>query len=148
MAWWTYTWGFTSAFNYTRSVNICIGVIYIDGCSSGSGSVSPPPVCRPTPSITWHRKDGVLSQSRAVTQNYDRWLNFTTIDESDDGEYECRAKNTQGVATHTYTVTVEGMHTFRKWWSKPALNGSVLQAWSLQTSTETVVSLVLFKTLV
>ncbi|XP_048879246.1 neural cell adhesion molecule L1-like isoform X2 [Brienomyrus brachyistius] len=61
----------------------------------------------PTPSITWHRKDGVLSQSRVIKQNFDRWLNFTSVEESDDGEYQCSAKNTQGVATHTYTVTVE-----------------------------------------
>ncbi|XP_036448228.1 neural cell adhesion molecule L1.2 isoform X2 [Colossoma macropomum] len=60
----------------------------------------------PTPSIKWVRKDGVLPQSR-TRESFDRLLRFNNILESDDGEYQCTATNTQGTTTHTYTVTVE-----------------------------------------
>uniref|UniRef100_A0AAR2LAY5 Neural cell adhesion molecule L1 n=1 Tax=Pygocentrus nattereri TaxID=42514 RepID=A0AAR2LAY5_PYGNA len=60
----------------------------------------------PTPSIKWVRKDGVLPESR-TRESFDRLLRFNNISESDDGEYQCTATNTQGTAAHTYTVTVE-----------------------------------------
>ncbi|KAI4880598.1 hypothetical protein NFI96_012197, partial [Prochilodus magdalenae] len=61
----------------------------------------------PTPSIKWVRKDGVLSESRTSYESFNRLLRFSNISESDDGEYQCTATNTQGTVTHTYTVTVE-----------------------------------------
>uniref|UniRef100_A0A8B9HTV9 L1 cell adhesion molecule, paralog a n=1 Tax=Astyanax mexicanus TaxID=7994 RepID=A0A8B9HTV9_ASTMX len=61
----------------------------------------------PTPSIQWVRKDGALSESRTSTDSYNRVLRFSNISQSDDGEYQCTATNTQGTARHTYTVTVE-----------------------------------------
>uniref|UniRef100_A0A8C9W092 L1 cell adhesion molecule, paralog a n=1 Tax=Scleropages formosus TaxID=113540 RepID=A0A8C9W092_SCLFO len=36
-----------------------------------------------------------------------RVLRFTNISETDSGEYQCMASNSQGVVVHTYTVTVE-----------------------------------------
>lgn len=39
---------------------------------------------------------------------FDRRLRFSSISESDAGEYQCRANNSQGAITHTYTVIVEG----------------------------------------
>ncbi|XP_072512524.1 neural cell adhesion molecule L1.2 isoform X2 [Salminus brasiliensis] len=61
----------------------------------------------PTPSIQWVRKDGVLSESRTSIESFNRVLHFKNISESDDGEYQCTATNTQGTVTHTYTITVE-----------------------------------------
>nr|XP_023689963.1 neural cell adhesion molecule L1 isoform X2 [Paramormyrops kingsleyae] len=61
----------------------------------------------PTPTIQWVRKDGALSESRISKQNFNRLLLFTNVSESDDGEYQCTASNSQGVAMHSYTITVE-----------------------------------------
>ncbi|KAL1020923.1 hypothetical protein UPYG_G00006440 [Umbra pygmaea] len=61
----------------------------------------------PTPTIQWVRKDGQLSESRTTKELSDRLLRFTNISESDAGEYQCTADNTQGKAIHTYTVSVE-----------------------------------------
>uniref|UniRef100_A0A8C5HJB4 Neural cell adhesion molecule L1.1-like n=1 Tax=Gouania willdenowi TaxID=441366 RepID=A0A8C5HJB4_GOUWI len=40
-------------------------------------------------------------------ENYDRWLTFISITPNDDGEYECRASNSHGSTSHSFTVTVE-----------------------------------------
>uniref|UniRef100_UPI0037E8347E neural cell adhesion molecule L1.2 isoform X2 n=1 Tax=Semicossyphus pulcher TaxID=241346 RepID=UPI0037E8347E len=61
----------------------------------------------PTPKVSWLRKDGELSESRTVKEMFDRRLRFSNISESDGGEYQCIAENSQGKATHTYIVTVE-----------------------------------------
>lgn len=64
---------------------------------------------RPSPKIQWIRKDGVLSESRTSKDSFDRILRFKNITESDSGEYQCTATNVQGIATHTYSITVEGI---------------------------------------
>uniref|UniRef100_A0A3Q4AV75 Neural cell adhesion molecule L1 n=1 Tax=Mola mola TaxID=94237 RepID=A0A3Q4AV75_MOLML len=61
----------------------------------------------PTPKVTWLRKDGEMSESRTTKEMFDRRLRFTNISESDGGEYQCIAENSQGNVKHTYTVTVE-----------------------------------------
>ncbi|KAM7404693.1 hypothetical protein PAMP_012017 [Pampus punctatissimus] len=61
----------------------------------------------PTPKVSWHRKDGELSESRTTKDMFDRRLRFTNISESDGGDYQCIAENSQGKAIHTYNVTVE-----------------------------------------
>uniref|UniRef100_A0A672IHP9 L1 cell adhesion molecule, paralog a n=1 Tax=Salarias fasciatus TaxID=181472 RepID=A0A672IHP9_SALFA len=61
----------------------------------------------PTPKLLWVRKDGELSESRTTKEMFDRRLRFTNISETDGGEYQCIAENSQGRAVHTYTVTVE-----------------------------------------
>lgn len=63
---------------------------------------------RPTPSIKWERKDASFSSTKAAEERFGRWLEFTSISESDDGEYTCTASNIMGQAKHSYTVTVEG----------------------------------------
>lgn len=65
----------------------------------------------PTPSVKWERKDAPFSSSHATKERFDRWLEFASISESDDGEYTCTASNTMGQVTHSYTVTVEGNYT-------------------------------------
>lgn len=67
------------------------------------------PFFSPTPQVSWLRKDGELSESRTTKDMFDRRLYFSNISESDAGEYQCIAENSQGKVTHTYTVTVEGM---------------------------------------
>ncbi|KAI1899907.1 hypothetical protein AGOR_G00066600 [Albula goreensis] len=61
----------------------------------------------PTPTVQWKRKDGTLSTARTSKRNFGRWLQFTHIMESDDGEYECTASNQLGDVKHLYTVSVE-----------------------------------------
>ncbi|KAM4611095.1 neural cell adhesion molecule L1.1-like [Polymixia lowei] len=61
----------------------------------------------PTPKVEWKKKDGSLDETGGQVDNYGRWLRFDNITQEVDGEYECRASNTQGSATHAFTVTVE-----------------------------------------
>ncbi|TNN56957.1 Neural cell adhesion molecule L1 [Liparis tanakae] len=61
----------------------------------------------PTPKVSWLRRDGEMSESRVIKEMFNRRLRFNNISESDAGEYQCMAENSQGKATHTYTVTVE-----------------------------------------
>lgn len=54
-----------------------------------------------------------MSETRTSKDMFDRRLSFINISESDGGEYQCIAENSQGKTVHTYTVTVEGIHTHR-----------------------------------
>lgn len=67
------------------------------------------PFFSPTPEITWLKKEGELDESRTVKDMFDRRLRLSDISESDSGEYQCIAKNTQGNAKHTYHLKVEGV---------------------------------------
>ena len=58
--------------------------------------------------MEWKKKDSHLKKTNGNLENYDRWLYFDSITQDDDGEYECRASNSHGFTTHTFTVTVEG----------------------------------------
>ncbi|XP_060749746.1 neural cell adhesion molecule L1.1 isoform X1 [Tachysurus vachellii] len=68
----------------------------------------------PTPTVKWQRKDASLSSSQATEQHFGRWLEFSSISESDDGEYTCTASNVIGHVTHSYTVNVEAAPYWRK----------------------------------
>lgn len=61
----------------------------------------------PTPALRWQKKDGRLEESSGQLSRYNHQLRFRSVQLSDDGEYECRASNSQGNASHTFTVTVE-----------------------------------------
>ncbi|XP_040009220.1 neural cell adhesion molecule L1-like isoform X2 [Xiphias gladius] len=61
----------------------------------------------PTPRVEWKKKDGSLGETSGHLDNFDRSLIFNSIAQSDDGEYECQATNSQGSITHSFTVTVE-----------------------------------------
>ncbi|XP_014893399.1 neural cell adhesion molecule L1.2 isoform X3 [Poecilia latipinna] len=61
----------------------------------------------PTPEITWLKKEGELDESRTFKEMFDRRLRLSNISESDSGEYQCIANNTQGNARHTYHLKVE-----------------------------------------
>ena len=50
-----------------------------------------------------------MSESRTIKDMFNHRLRFSNISESDGGEYQCTAENSQGKVSHTYTVTVEGM---------------------------------------
>ncbi|XP_029912482.1 neural cell adhesion molecule L1.1-like isoform X2 [Myripristis murdjan] len=61
----------------------------------------------PTPTVEWRKKDGNIKDTGAQLKNFNRWLHFRSISQEDDGEYECKASNSQGSAVHSFTVTVE-----------------------------------------
>lgn len=63
----------------------------------------------PTPEVSWMRRDGELSETRTTKDMFDRRLRFTNISESDGGEYQCIAENSQGNTKHIYMLTVEGI---------------------------------------
>ncbi|CAL8366857.1 unnamed protein product [Lota lota] len=65
------------------------------------------PLGWPTPSVSWNKKDGELENTSGRRDKFDRWLRFDSVTQEDDGEYECQAKNTHGMASHAFTVTVE-----------------------------------------
>ncbi|MED6256667.1 Neural cell adhesion molecule L1 [Ataeniobius toweri] len=68
----------------------------------------------PTPEITWLKKEGELDDSRTIKDMFDRLLRLSDISESDSGEYQCIAKNTQGTAIHTYHLKVEAAPYWKK----------------------------------
>uniref|UniRef100_UPI0037E9105F neural cell adhesion molecule L1.1-like isoform X2 n=1 Tax=Semicossyphus pulcher TaxID=241346 RepID=UPI0037E9105F len=61
----------------------------------------------PTPKVEWKKKDSSLDETSAQLDKHNHWLRFDSIAQEDDGEYECRASNSHGYATHSFTVTVE-----------------------------------------
>uniref|UniRef100_A0A7N6B015 Neural cell adhesion molecule L1 n=1 Tax=Anabas testudineus TaxID=64144 RepID=A0A7N6B015_ANATE len=61
----------------------------------------------PTPKVEWKKKDGSLDETSGQVENHGRWLHFDRITQKEDGEYECRAFNSHGSTTHSFTVTVE-----------------------------------------
>ncbi|KAL1020506.1 hypothetical protein UPYG_G00000960 [Umbra pygmaea] len=61
----------------------------------------------PTPLVEWKRKDGNLLEAGATIENHGRWLQFNSITQESDGEYECHSSNIHGSIKHSYTVTVE-----------------------------------------
>lgn len=72
----------------------------------------------PTPKVEWKKKYGSLDETSGQLDSFDRWLRFDEITLEDDGEYECRASNSHGTATHHFTVTVEAV----PYWVKEPLN--------------------------
>ncbi|XP_047439368.1 neural cell adhesion molecule L1.2 isoform X2 [Mugil cephalus] len=61
----------------------------------------------PTPDVSWLRKDGEIPESRTYKEMFDSRLHINNVSESDGGEYHCVAQNSQGKATHIYTLIVE-----------------------------------------
>uniref|UniRef100_A0A3B5B4B7 Neural cell adhesion molecule L1 n=1 Tax=Stegastes partitus TaxID=144197 RepID=A0A3B5B4B7_9TELE len=61
----------------------------------------------PTPKVEWLKKDGALEDTSSEVESFGRWLHFQSVEQTDDGEYECRASNAHGYTTHSFSVTVE-----------------------------------------
>ncbi|KAK2851997.1 hypothetical protein Q5P01_008273 [Channa striata] len=72
----------------------------------------------PTPKVEWKKKDGRLQDTGGRPDNHGRWLRFESITQNDDGEYQCRAVNSHGSVTHSFTVTVEAA----PYWAKEPQN--------------------------
>lgn len=70
---------------------------------------------RPTPRVEWKKKDGSLGETSGQPDKHNRWFHFKSIGLNDDGEYECKAWNSHGFTTHSFTVTVEGQRVLLRW---------------------------------
>ncbi|KAG8447893.1 hypothetical protein GDO86_015127 [Hymenochirus boettgeri] len=61
----------------------------------------------PTPEVEWIPLSDSHSSDRIHIDEFKKTLSIDMVNEEDDGEYQCIAKNTQGSVKHTYTVVVE-----------------------------------------
>lgn len=64
----------------------------------------------PTPTVQWI-KMGVKLPSRAKLSNFGKLLTITSVDETDEGKYMCKAHNSAGYEVHYVDVIVEGRST-------------------------------------
>lgn len=60
----------------------------------------------PTPKVTWIRVGQGLPEE-ATVQNHGKLLNLPNVQEEDQGQYKCTAKNPHGEASHFFHVTVD-----------------------------------------
>lgn len=67
-------------------------------------------LCSPTPTVQWI-KMGVKLPSRTKLSNFQKLLTITSVDETDEGKYMCKASNSAGHAVHYFDVIVEGRST-------------------------------------
>uniref|UniRef100_A0A3Q1B9B8 Neural cell adhesion molecule L1.1-like n=1 Tax=Amphiprion ocellaris TaxID=80972 RepID=A0A3Q1B9B8_AMPOC len=58
----------------------------------------------PTPKVEWMKKDESLEDTSAQVENFGRWLYFSSVQQQDDGEYECREANIWNRNTAPYWV--------------------------------------------
>ncbi|KAG9477908.1 hypothetical protein GDO78_013087 [Eleutherodactylus coqui] len=61
----------------------------------------------PTPENEWIAITGFMDPKRFHLDEYKKTLHIEDVQEEDDGEYECIARNTNGEVRHKYTVKVE-----------------------------------------
>ncbi|XP_072287872.1 neural cell adhesion molecule L1 isoform X2 [Pyxicephalus adspersus] len=61
----------------------------------------------PTPDIEWLPLTSNMDPSRLQFDEYRKFLRIENVNEDDDGEYECIAKNSEGEVRHKYIVRVE-----------------------------------------
>ncbi|KAM4662886.1 LOW QUALITY PROTEIN: neural cell adhesion molecule L1 [Discoglossus pictus] len=61
----------------------------------------------PTPDIEWEHVGSSIAEGHYTFDNFKKTLKITSVEENDDGEYQCTAKNTKGIIRHTYNVKVE-----------------------------------------
>ncbi|XP_053551776.1 neural cell adhesion molecule L1 isoform X2 [Bombina bombina] len=59
----------------------------------------------PTPEIEWERLGGSLPEHNL--DNFKKTLQIISIEEEDEGEYQCTVKNEEGIVRHVYTVKVQ-----------------------------------------
>ncbi|KAE8583409.1 hypothetical protein XENTR_v10020505 [Xenopus tropicalis] len=61
----------------------------------------------PTPEIEWIPLLGSTYNERIQFDDFKKTLHIDKVQDEDDGDYQCIAKNTQGSSSHTFTVVVE-----------------------------------------
>ncbi|KAL2091482.1 hypothetical protein ACEWY4_013745 [Coilia grayii] len=60
----------------------------------------------PTPKVEWIRVGQGLPD-RAIVENHGKVLHIPNVQQEDEGQYKCKAKNGHGEASHFFHVTVE-----------------------------------------
>ncbi|XP_022253078.1 roundabout homolog 1-like isoform X4 [Limulus polyphemus] len=65
----------------------------------------------PTPTVTWHRRDGKMPIGRAQIQK-NKSLRITQVRTEDEGLYMCEAENAVGIASGSATLTVHSQPSF------------------------------------
>ncbi|XP_031423108.1 neural cell adhesion molecule L1-like protein isoform X3 [Clupea harengus] len=60
----------------------------------------------PTPKVEWV-KVGHGLPDRAIVENHGKVLNIQKVQQEDEGQYKCKAKNSYGEAVHSFHVIVE-----------------------------------------
>nr|XP_028567318.1 neural cell adhesion molecule L1 isoform X3 [Podarcis muralis] len=61
----------------------------------------------PTPTVEWIHMNRLKLSDRVVLENSNKTLRIPSVEEDDDGEYQCIAHNDHGTIRHSYYVTVE-----------------------------------------
>lgn len=62
----------------------------------------------PTPKVEWVKTGFKKLPEKAVVESHGKLLTIEMVNEEDEGEYMCKAKNPHGEVVHNYHVTVEG----------------------------------------
>ena len=65
-------------------------------------------ICSPEPSLTWSKVRGSMPISRYNIINYNTEFTIWNVQQSDEGDYLCRASNTNGAQDHTIQIDVQG----------------------------------------
>jgi len=58
--------------------------------------------------LTWSRVDGSLPISRYTIVNYNTELTIWNVQQSDEGDYRCRATNVNGAQDNVIQIDVQG----------------------------------------
>jgi len=64
--------------------------------------------CSPEPSLTWSKVEGSMPISRYNIINYNTEFTIWNVQQSDEGDYLCRASNANGAQDHTIQIDVQG----------------------------------------
>ena len=64
--------------------------------------------CSPEPSLAWSKVHGKMPIGRYNIINYNTEFTISNVQQSDEGEYLCRASNRNGVQDHMIQIDVQG----------------------------------------
>lgn len=73
----------------------------------------------PEPSLTWLKVGGSLPIGRYTILNYNTELTIRNVQPSDEGDYLCRAANSNGIQEHTIQIDVQASPVFKDFSNRP-----------------------------